>query len=128
MRRRFNDGRAVGLQIEMGERIDRLGVGRQQHRPRVHQLFPDDDLLRRPGAERAQAFTQPDLAHRHQLRRVDFDRTIELLQVEQPLGRVANRIAVLELEIAEARLQRLSAEPSVWDRIVARVSWPCSHL
>ena len=111
--RRFNNGRAICLQIEVGERINRLGVGREQHRPRVHQLFPDDNLLRRSGAERAQAFTQPDLAHRHQLRCVDFNRTIELLKFEQPLSRVANRIAILELEVAEARLQRLGAEPSL---------------
>ena len=69
MLRRFNDGRAVGFQIEMRERIDRLGVGREQHRARIHQLFPDDDLLWGPGAERAQAFAQADLTHRHQLRR-----------------------------------------------------------
>jgi hypothetical protein len=54
-----------------------------------------------------------DLAHWHQLRCKDFDRAIELLEVEQPLGGVANRIAVLELEVAEARLKRLCAKPSM---------------
>jgi hypothetical protein len=38
---------------------------------------------------------------------VDFDSSIELLKLEEPLGRVADWIAVFELEVAEARLKSL---------------------
>ena len=98
--------------------VDGLGVGGQQHRPGVHQVFPDHDLLGLLRAEGPQALAQGDLAHRHHLGHVDLDRAIELLQIEQSFGGVADRIAVLELEIAEAGLQRLGAEPSVGLRLL----------
>jgi hypothetical protein len=44
---------------------------------------------------------------------VDFDSSIELLKLQEPLGRVADWIAVFELEVAEARLKILCTEPSM---------------
>src|SRR6516165_1299173 len=41
---RFDDCRSFRLKKEMTDRIDRLGVGRQQNRLGSHQLFPDDEL------------------------------------------------------------------------------------
>ena len=113
MRWRLDNRRAVSLQIEVADSVNGLGVSREQQCPGVHQIFPDHDLLRRFRAEGPQPFTGSDLTHSHQVGGVDFDSSIELLKLQEPLGCVADWVAVFELEVAEARLKSLCTEPSM---------------
>jgi hypothetical protein len=66
----------------------------------VHQIFPDHHLRRLFRAERAHPFAQGNLAYGHQLRQINFDRSIEFLKIKQSLGRVANGVAILKFKIA----------------------------
>jgi hypothetical protein len=50
----------------------------------------DHDLCRLFRTECAHTFAQGNLAYRHYLRQINLDRSIEFLQIEQSLGRVAN--------------------------------------
>jgi len=93
--------------------VDRLCISRQDHRSGIHQVFPDHDLLRRFRAEGAHTLANSDLAHRHHLREIDLDRAIELLRLEEAISCVADGIAVLEFELAETSLHRLTVDPAM---------------
>ena len=45
-------------------------------------------------------FAQGNLAYGHQLRQINFDRSIEFLKIKQSLGRVANGVAILKFKTA----------------------------
>ena len=125
-RRRFHDGRAVRLQIEKAHAIHRLGVRREHQRLGVHERFPDDDLVGPLGAEVADAAPRFDDRDRRHLREIDLDRAVELELIEQRVGRRGRGIAVLELEVAEAGLDRLGADPAV--RIGRLWAWACMSV
>src|SRR5262249_19132839 len=65
-----------------------------------------------------------DDGDRWNLRQIDLDRAVERALFKQGLSRVASRIAILELEIAEARMNRFGADPTVaiGSRMCIRVS------
>lgn len=88
----------------MRDGVDGLGVRREQHGARVHQVLPDYDLLRRLRAEGADPLAARDIADGHHLREVDLDGAVQLQRIEQTRGRVADGIAASELELAEARV------------------------
>ena len=102
----------------MGHGIDGLGIRGQQQRLGIQQAFPDHDLLWRHGAERPHALAPRGLAHPHDLREIDLGRPVERLQIAQALRGVVGGIAVLELELADASLQRFGVQSTVWLRSV----------
>ncbi len=77
----------IGLQIEVADSINGLGVGREQQSGHPSS-FPRSQLLRHFRTKDPQPSPGSDVAHRHQVGSVDFDSSIELLQLEESLGRL----------------------------------------
>src|SRR5262249_41169754 len=80
---------------------------------RVHQGFPDHDLVRRGGTGPGGASPDAVPGDSRHLDQVGLNRAIENECVSQSRACVACRIAVFELEAAEPGLDGLGADPAM---------------
>ena len=56
---RFDHNWAIAFQVDRAEAVDRLAVASEQERGPVHQVFPQDDLIRRSRSGVRNAFPDP---------------------------------------------------------------------
>ena len=124
-RRNLEHDGTVALEVERGQTVDRLGVPRQHERRRVHQRFPDHQLVRLARARLDHAPPDVQPRHRRHVDEIRFHRANEHERVAQLARRRAGREAVLELESSEPRPDRFRAEPAVPFR---RFGWSASYL
>ena len=105
--RDFNHGGPVRRQVQQGETVDGVGVGRQQQRVGIAQVVEDHGLV--AFARAALDKTQPDRLDRAGRDEVEKDLgpAHEIEVVVDQLRRRGGRHAVHEVERAEARLHRV---------------------
>ena len=106
----LDDGGAVAFEVEDARHVDGVGVPGEEQRVRVQQSVEDADLV----AVRDADVLHPD-AHRLQRRgrhaveeRLDAPDEVEV--VEEQVGRLLGREAVVELEGADAGLDPVRGE------------------
>ena len=110
---RFNHDGTITLQVDRAQSVDRLGIAGQQQRHAVHEVFPQDQLIRHARARLGHALPDSvpgDAVHLHEIR---LDGTVEQQGVSQTPGRIRGWIAVLELEVADASLDGFSPDPAM---------------
>ena len=113
LRRSLHDGRTIAFQIKEAHPVYRLGVCGKHERLGVHERLPDDDLVGSLGSEVAKAAPRFDDGDGRHLGEIDLDGPIELELVQQGVGRLGCRVAVLEPEISKTGLDRFRANPAV---------------
>jgi hypothetical protein len=74
---RFDNGRAICLQVQVAQGVDCFGIRGEQDRRRVHQLFPYDQLIWARGPELCQTSMLCHDRDGRNLSQVDLDAPIE---------------------------------------------------